>query len=417
MKLFLLFTLIACFPSYCALPDKLSTFLDYAFKNSQEYRQLELSHQIDIWSSDLQFYSYKPKIKISGDDSNNRSLSVSDSLDDGLSLNYGRSETLGTPGTGLNSITLSSNILTSLSDYSRRILKLSREDLDVSFTRDKEQFKLKVINAAYDLMNRKMQLEVQKESLTHWKNTYDLNNAKFKLGSSDKLSLLNAEVNYLQQENNVVQSEKSLNDGVDQFKILIGYSFTDTLEINQELTAEAYDWIKIPLYSSFDERLSEHSLEKKELQYRSARNQAPGDLALNSTFQSGSTRSYSGTLSYTFNLGEQKNALTAKSAEFSRNQGKLAHELQRKQSESDRREIIRRYDALKKTLEVSKKRKESAEESYGYALISIQKGMLSLLDLQDAQQKLTSAQLDYLNATIDFNKLKYEIINTFGGTI
>ncbi|MDD2715425.1 MAG: TolC family protein [Candidatus Wallbacteria bacterium] len=409
--------MLALVPAYCETPAKISSILDYALSHSPEYRQQEIGHRVSQFQIDLSYYAYKPRLTISGDDSLNRSLSIAETLTDGLSLSYEKSEQLNTINSKSNTLTLSSDILSSLTDYKKRILDLQREEEMISFTKSRESFKLKVINSAFGLVQEKKNLAVQMESQDQWKNNYEYYKAKFELGSINKISLLNAEVNYLDQENSVDQSKKSLDDAIDQFKILIGYPLSDTLEINQELTAEAYDWVNIPMNPSFDVRLSDLSLDQKKLQLKSARNDLPGDLSMTSTFQSGNSRTFSGSLSYSFYLGEQKNAVSYKDADLSVEREELSNQEKKQNSESERREIVRRYETLKRSLEVSKKRLESASENQEYARIAIQKGLISSLDLQDAQQKLTSAQVELLNAIISYNKLKYEIINTFGGII
>lgn len=415
MKLLLFLAL--SFPLFAANPDSLKTILDFSLQNSPEYLQTKFSYEIRRISNDLKWYSYKPQFSISGDDSENRTYSTSLTIDDGISLGFSRSDKLGKDNKPQDSFTLRSDIFSSFASFDKKLIRMERDEIELGLIKATEDFKIRVINAVYDLVSKKKSLEVQQESLSHWINTYNYYKAKFELGSINKISLLNAEVNYLEQENSVNQSEKSLEDSIDSFKILIGFPFSDTLEINSNLPEESFDWLTIPQYQSYEERLADLALEKARIQKLKSRRDLPGDLNFSQTINSGSSDTYSGSLSYSFYLGTQKNSKEFQSLSISLEQEILSRQRQKLLSESERREIIRRYDLLKKNLDISKKKLESARESNEYAQVAIQKGLISSLDLQNAQEKLTSAQLDLLSSTISFIRLRYEMTVTFGGQI
>lgn len=191
-----------------------------------------------------------------------------------------------------------------------------------------------------------------------------------------------------------------------------------TLEIGDKIILNEFDITSIPQKKDYSLRLSEYDLAQKKLDLKISRQKRPGNLNFKSQYSdSGTSSDYTGTLTYSFDFGKTNPKFDIQISDWYLSSAKQEIALERLKSISRRNEIVRRFNTLKKSLEISEKKLESATESYEYAKIAIQKGLISSLDLQDAQNKLTQAQLDRLSDIIAFNKLKYEAIVIFGNVI
>ncbi|MDD5090323.1 MAG: TolC family protein [Candidatus Wallbacteria bacterium] len=422
IQLFALLLLLAANSIASALPPALQQIVDQALENSPEFAVEKLQHELSMLQLSINRRELLPGLSLSARTGTNRSseyiqYSYSQSLSDSLSL-QGSFQDYFTGTDSQGTLKLTSDLNTLFSDQLRKTYDLEREKRILSYKKTTESFKLEVIRSTYELVRQQNILTVRKESLEHWKNTFEYYQARFKIGAISKITMLNAEINFLEQENLFNQQTKSLSNTIESYKILIGFPLESTLEINSEISGEHFDWTDIPLQKSFDVQIREHELELIRIENRKKHLHRYGDFTFTSEYnRSSGEGAYSGTLGYTVDLGRNHPGLSDQATDLQLSIARRSLERAGLESHRQRLAYIAEYDYLKRNLDLSEKKLKSATESYEYAQLAIQKGMISSLDLQDAQQKLTNAQQDRLNANINFLLLKYEMIYAFGGEI
>lgn len=424
-RFYMIVLLLFSISLYAGDEAKLKYLVDYSLEHSPEYLQMELTHKIALLNLDVSNYNYKPNLKFSASSGSNLSYnskyldySYSQDLNDWLSINSDLYDYL---DNGIDNYTISTaniDINKIFTNYKFRQYRIYREIENIQFAYNKEIFKLKIINAAYDLVFTYKRLKVLEETFSHWKNILEYYRAKFDIGTISKIALLNAEVNYRSQENLVNLQEKRLSDNTESFKILIGYSLEDSLEVSDKVILNKFDAESLEQNEDYNLRISRLEHEIRMLTLKQDKRFTNGDLDFTSSYSdSGTSSNYSGMITYSFDFGKNHPKFNNQIAQWYESKYKLSLKKEILDSKSRRNEIMRRYRTLKRSLEISEKKLESATESYDYSKIAIQKGLISTLDLQDAQDKLTQAKLDKLGDIISFNKLKYEMIVTFGGVI
>ncbi|MFW5782824.1 MAG: TolC family protein [Candidatus Muiribacteriaceae bacterium] len=409
-----MFIFAAMFFLYNVMGMGLKDTLDYAFENSPEYRKIE----IDMEQSEIQWEraekKWHPAFSVSADDSDMRSVSVSQKISGGGSASYSKTEYTDS-ATESESVSIRQKI-TSIKDYDGIISRLSIKMARLEHQRRKKDFVLSVVNYFYDILKKQERLEIEKNSYKRWKNSYDYAVARFDSGSANKFSVLNAKLNLMNSQNSIYSQKDALHLALADFKKFIGfppdkeYKSEDDIDYIEppEITEKIRDDLRISLLSHEIVRIN-----RKKAEYA-----AWPDISVSASASKGSGDDdfdWSTSFTYSFELGVSGDRLTYRSSLLSEEKSGIELEQKRRSILIEQEDYRRRLKTMERSITIKRENLKNAEESFEFSELSFQKGMISFIDLQDAQVKLTQAKQDYIFSLIDNRILILRYVKAFGG--
>jgi|GEM_PF-3973899 len=411
-RLFTIFFLI--FTTLISGAMTLKDTVKYALENSPDYRKIEISFERSKRSWDMTQNNYLPGITVSGDDNETKNLNVSQKISESGSLSYSVSEY--SNGTDSKSLSYSQNI-NSIKDYQYIKSKINFEIARLNYQEARQQFLLGLANSFYALIRQKERLVIEENSYERWKNAYDYAVARFDSGAANKFAVLNAKLNLLNSESSIISQKDSYEHSLNLFKKTIGmpldmkFSPEDPLEFRK---AEVMDEKE-----RRDVKISERNLEISRINwFRSKLGKRP-DIRYSATTSEGTSgnTNWSASLSYSFVAGRSDDLLGFDIASLDLERAQIDHELVLKRVKIEKENILRKLESSENTINIRKENLENARESFNFSEISFQKGLISFIDLQDSQLKLTQAKQSYISALLDNYILLLEYILTMGGDI
>ncbi|PLX16528.1 MAG: hypothetical protein C0601_10050 [Candidatus Muiribacterium halophilum] len=409
-KVLFLFFLMAIIVGANTLKDT----VEFALENSPEYRKIEISFERSKRSWEITKNNYLPSLTVSGNDSETKSLSVSKKVNEGGTLSYNESEY--SNGTDYKSLSYSQN-LTSIKDYQYINSKINFEISELNFKEARQKFILNLANSFYNLIRQKERLVIEENSYKRWKNAYDYAVARFDSGAANKFAVLNAKLNLLNSESSIISQKDSYQNSLNLFKKTIG------MELDKEFAPEDplifREAIQIEPVKRRDVKISERTLEIARINwFRSKLGKRP-DIRYSATTSEdtlGKTN-WTASLSYSFMLGKSDNQLNFDISTLELERARINHDLVLKQVKIEKQNMQRKLESSKNTIKIRKENLENAQESFNFSEISFQKGLISFIDLQDSQLKLTQAKQSYISALLDNYLLVLDYILTMGGDI
>jgi len=80
----------------------------------------------------------------------------------------------------------------------------------------------------------------------------------------------------------------------------------------------------------------------------------------------------------------------------------------------EQRDILRKIKYLEEAYAIASKNLQQAQENFEFSKMSFQKGLISNIDLRDAQEKLTSAKRNAVSLAIQHRVNRYQFYYTMG---
>ncbi|OGM01774.1 MAG: hypothetical protein A2008_13435 [Candidatus Wallbacteria bacterium GWC2_49_35] len=386
-----------------------------ALSGSRDIKKINLNVKNSENALLIDEIAYKPNFSVSVDNDHNYNYSLSQKVADLVNLSVSKND-----NTKLNS---DGNVSYSLSLDLRR---LDNSDLNLnrlSFNRDllsyanaRESFKLKVVRQFYDLIMAMEECKVLANSCTRWQEMLDYARSKYELGLANKIDYLNAEVNLANAQNSLLQQEQNIQTLKEQFFDLIGYepagSSTAENSLKYNITFEKMDTGEIERilankdgkYVREDVEAERVALEMAHIRYLKAKKNAAPKLNLNisKTEYDNPAREegFESSLTWRFNLGRQENAVSEWIEKNNYELKKISLDETQKGVLIEQRDALRRIEYLEKAYEIAAKSLRQAYENFEFSMISFQKGLISNIDLRDAQDKLTSAKRSVVSLII-----------------
>ncbi len=278
----------------------------------------------------------------------------------------------------------------------------------------------------YAVYSNQMSLDIAREELENNQESYTIISNKVEGGLLALEELYQAEVNLATSHSGVFNSELTLENSKDQFKVLIGLPLdttlmiaaeiiTDTVPVNQELA------ISHALENRMELREREIDMENANFNLIQARatNEFAGSITASFGVQGNDevfsnlfeTPTNTPAIGITFNIplfdwGERKSEI--KAAEASLQSSQLSFEVEKIDIEVTIRSVVRSLKNLENQIGIQQKTVKNAQLAYDINLERYRNGDLTSMDLGLYQSQLSEAKMAVTNAIIDY---KIELLN------
>ncbi len=389
--------------------------INSALASSRDIRKINLNIKNSENSLLLDEIARRPNFSVTVDNEHNHKYSLSQKVADLVDLSVTKSDNSKKSEDGSINYSLTLDLRRfDNADFDISRLELKRDLM--SYAGARESFKLRVIRQFYDLVMAVEECRVLQNSCQRWFEMLDYARSKYELGLANKIDYLNAEVNLANAQNALLQQEQSIQTLKEQFFDLTGFS-GETAEIKgipvkynitfEKISTEEIALIlmnKDGLCVREDVEAERLALEIARLKYRKSRKMTLPKLNLNlikTDYENKAlTSDFSSSITYRFNAGRQDNTVNEWIEKNNYELRKIALEELENSVTIERRDALRRIEYLEKAYEISAKSLRQAYENYEFSKLSFQKGMISNIDLRDAQDKLTSAKRSVVSLII-----------------
>ncbi len=298
--------------------------------------------------------------------------------------------------------------------------EINLEKSERNYTRAEKEIVYDVTSSFYRLFQSKKNVEISKEKVKQTEISYNTALNKFKAGLIAEVEAMQLEVDLASSNNELLNSEQNFMDIKDNFKLLIGLSLDENIDVSAELDYNPIDVdenlaIESALknntdISNLDADIELSNLNIDEVDSRgniSALLQANfGVNKVDRKFQEifhdfAEDRSVIFTVNVpVFDWGKNRREVEAAEA-----QHKLIGLTFANQKDVVKKEIIALVNKIKSAkarVDVLSKSVELAQKSYDITLKRFEAGTITSFDLSQMQLRLTDAKISSLNALIDY---------------
>jgi outer membrane protein len=386
-----------------------------ALTSSRDIRKINLNIKNNENNLLMNEIAYKPNFTVKMDNDRNYSYELSQKVADLVDLSIGKNDNTKKTDSGTLNYSMSID-LRRLDDSDLKLSRLGFNRDLLSYAGARENFKLRVIRQFYELVMAIEEYRVLNNSCQRWYEMLDYARSKYELGLANKIDYLNAEVNLANAQNALLQQEQNIQTLKEQFFDLTGCvedgGGTNEIPLKYNITFEkmATEEIESILANKDNSCVREDveaervALEIARVKYLKAKKQAAPRLSLNlikTDYDNPARESdFSSSLTYRFNMGRQQNSVNEWIEKNNYELKKIALDEIEKSVSIERRDALRRINFIEKAYEIAAKSLKQAYENYEFSTISFQKGLISNIDLRDAQDKLTSAKRSVVSLII-----------------
>jgi outer membrane protein TolC len=278
----------------------------------------------------------------------------------------------------------------------------------------------------YAVYSNQMSLEIAKEELNSNQESYNIIKNKVEGGLLALEELYQAEVNLATSNSGVFNAELTLQNSLDQFKVLVGLPLDTTLMIAAEIMA---DTVPVNQELAISHALANRmELREREIDIENAnfgliQAKATNEFAGSITASFG-VQAYDEVFAQMFNRptntpaigisfdipifdwGERKSEI--KAAEASLKTSQLQYQVEQTDIEVNIRSVVRSLKNLENQIQIQQKTVENATLAYDINLERYRNGDLTSLDLGIYQNQLSEAKMTLTNAIINY---KIELLN------
>jgi outer membrane protein TolC len=278
----------------------------------------------------------------------------------------------------------------------------------------------------YAVYSNQMRLEIAQEELASNQESYTIISNKVDGGLLALEELYQAEVNLASSQSGVFNAELTMQNSMDQFKVLVGLPLDTTLMIAAEIIADTIPVNQeLAISHALENRmeLREREIDMENAQFGLTQAESTNEFAGSITASFGvqaydeiftdmfKTPTNTPAIGISFNIplfdwGERKSEI--KAAEASLQSSQLQYDVERTDIEVGIRSLIRNLKNLENQIQIQQKTVENAQLAYDINLERYRNGDLTSLDLGIYQNQLSQAKMDVTNAIIDY---KIELLN------
>jgi len=393
----------------------IDSIMQRALCQSREINKLTFGLKNDKNALLLTEIGYHPDFSVKIDNDHNYQYTLSQNITDLVNVSASRSQNTKESDSGSTAYSLSLD-LRRLDDSDLKAARFGYNLDLLSFASSRELFKLRVLSKYYDLVLALEECKVLKNSCERWIEMLDYAKSKYELGLANKIDYLNAEVNYGNAQNSLLQQEQSIETLKEQFLDLAGYDIDSDgvklMGIKYNIRFEPIPTVEVEaILANKDGSIFRKDVEAEkvrlkiaEIKYKKAKKQARPKLNLNliKTQYDGKSvdDEFNSNLTYKFNFGLQETGVNEWIEKNNLELRKLALDEIDKGALIEKRDSIRRLKYLERAYIIASKSLAQAYENYEFSKLSFQKGLISNIDLRDAQDKLTSAKRSVVNIII-----------------
>lgn len=414
-----------------AQPLTVDDFLKKAVGDSRDMKKIQIALKNDKNQTLLSEISYNPNFRVEYGNGHDYTYTLSQKVADLVTVSASKSDSAEDSGAaeGVTRYSLSAD-LRRLDRSDLRVARLTNNLDLLTFAVEREKFKLKVVRQFYDLVSLMEEYEVLVNSCERWNEMLNYSKSKYELGLANKIDYLNAEVNLGQAQNALLRQGQLIETAREQFFDLSGFDIRDAsiyeIALKYDVKFEPMDSAEIAsAVSGKTDGFIREDVEAEKVRLRiagekcsKAKKMAAPKLKLNvsrTQYENAATADdFRSTVSYELNLGPQDNRVNewieANNLELRR----FALTDIENSVLIEQRDIVRKIKYLEEAYAIASKNLQQAEENFEFSKMSFQKGLISNIDLRDAQDKLTSAKRNAVSLAIQHRVNRYQFYYTMG---
>ena len=425
-----LFTFLSFFPTF-ALSENISSetkiqIADYTLKDAlsqgmihgREMKKIQASYGRALADFRENCSDYTPQMRVFAADNEERSSILTKRLKNSGTLSAGYSDDGSSADNKSRSVTwvhplFSNNSLQlDTAGLNLEIAALQRDSMVVDY-------RYSIIENYYEILRLQERVEVNKNAVERWNKLLEFATVRFDLGTSTKIDVLNAQVNLGQAENDVLREEQRLATLRDTISDIIGLepsTHVKSIEPLKFTTANLQinsNWIIEKL------EISKTRVKIARLETRDGMRNAKPDLEFRSAYSNidGIDADLTNSLQFSFSLGRRSEEHRYKSLKESEKIARIDLEQDLASSVIAQKAALRAIKRLERSIKISKESVKQAEESAEFSRFSFEKGLVSAIELREAQTNVTTERSSLVNLKINYRIAIANYIRSMGGNL
>ena len=398
-------------------PVTLRQVIDHGMKQGREMRRIDTVYGEARARYRETRSSFVPSVTLTGNDNGQRTSSIYKRLKKSGSLDYSFTN----PGRGGNN---SRSITWKHPFFRTNDINLDEAELNYAIaqfekTRQQVEFRFQIVQQYYEVLRLQERVKVSANAVERWKKLLDFARARYELGTSTKIDVLNAQVNLGNSENSLLANEQSLASRRDSLSDYVGYPVDIHLEAKEPLTFTTADISMSDDWLREDLAVSRLRVERARWRSRNARRNARPDLDWESewTDNEGSPSEVVHSVSWTFQLGRRTDEWTFLRLQENERTTRIELDRLAMSISIDQRDAKRRLERLERSIRIAQASVRQAEESMEFSQFSFEKGVVSAIELREAQGNLTNARSNLVNLLIDYRIAVFQYERAMGGDL
>lgn len=303
--------------------------------------------------------------------------------------------------------------------YDVRLANLSFAVAREAFRQRIEDYKLDVIRRFFELVRAQLRYRTLTEAVGRARDLVASAKARFDLGTTSKLDVLNTEVELANAQNDLLSQRQAVDRTRDELLDLIGLALdtpvdvTDPLEVARPPEPDA-SWYRSELAQE------RGRLEIARTQLDQSKYEARPDVRVNTQLDEDNgrgNRDITTTLRYNFPIGTAPGDHVYRQLKHQYAQNELAFKNRQVLIAREQRDIRRTLNTKEESVRIAKLALANATEAYEASQISFARGLISNIDLRTTQNNLTRARDSYLSLLIDYRVATFTYQRLFGGEL
>jgi outer membrane protein TolC len=359
---------------------------------------------------------YHPTGVAQGDESDARSVKLEQKLGQGTraSMNVDRK----TAGRETKTYTIDHALFVN-NAFDVRMANLTFAVARENFRVRIEDYKLDVVRKFFELVRAQLRLRTLIDAVGRAGELVASARARFELGTTSKLDVLNTEVVLANARSDALQQRQVVDRTRDELLDAIGMPLEAPLDAVDPLTLErpgdpAEGWYR----SELSAERGKVDLARTAL--REARYLAMPDVRVNGQMVDdgvAGNREVLATVRYNFPIGTAPSDHTFRQLKHAYETAELTFKNLEFRVAREQRDILRTLKTKEETVAIAKQALANATESFESSQIQFARGLISNIDLRNAQDNLTQARDRYLGQLIDYRVAVYQYRRLFGGDL
>lgn len=303
-----------------------------------------------------------------------------------------------------------------------RKAELNLESTLQTYSRNQLDLIFNVTSRFYDLFRAQQQLLIDQTQVSQAQEAYRIARLKQEAGLLAEVDVLRLEVELANARNTTTNSDASLRQNEDAFKLLIGLPIEFSIQVTTNL---AYRPVTISLKKAIEEALTRRTelhtdgitIRLGEINVREidAQREVSGELFLSygifnrrdrvqdvfNDFNNDRRVQFSVTVPL-WDWSRNKYSVLAARASLENDQ--LTRENRKNTIKQEIRSTVRSFQSAQQRIEITRRSEELAEKSYRISFLKFENGEVSTQDLALEQNRLAQARSNSLDAIIDYKQ-------------
>jgi len=344
---------------------------------------------------------YAPEVRLSADDDGERTSSLVKRLKKSGTLTY----SFVAPGDGSAS--------TKQVTWRHPLFRTNETALDegaVSLAIDRLErhrqlvdFRFRVVRQYYEVLRQQERVAVSRDAVARWQGLLEFARVRFELGTSTKIDVLNAEVNLGTARTDLLNDEQGLAAQCDALADLVGFDVGTAVTATEPLAFTTAPLTVDPTWLREDVAVAELRVTAARLRSREGLRQVRPDVELRSDWSDDGTGDAERTsqLAWSFRLGPRPERWAFHRLQETERVARIDLERVVAEAAIEQRDARRTLERLETSVAIARANVQQAEESQEFSRFSFEKGLVSAIELREAQLNLTRARSNLVNLLID----------------